>query len=493
MGDTDGPINRQFVALSVPDRSVRIVESARVRWCPRMRGLRAGEADMTTRWRMRRRDFLGASALAAGSLLVLPGKAPAQGGAKPLAGTILNISCWSAPYPKYLADYLPEFEQATGAKVNYETPSFPIYNQRVDIELSTKGSAYDVLNVTFIYSGRWIGAGWFTPLDDFLKDPKKTPADWGGDDFLAGVTATLKDKTGRLYGIPWIADIFMAGASRYDLIEKAGKHMPDTFDDVLDVSKAVHKKSGVPAYVAENHYGWTFIPWLHGFGGDVFRGAPDDLMPVLDTPEAAHAADFYANLLRSYGPDGAISYTYDQVVATLKQGRVNYSTNNETFLVQMGASDSKVASTCNFSMFPAGPKGRFPGVATHGWGIPIGSKNKDAAWEFIKWAMSKQMVKRMVTERGFGSITRRSLIESPDFKARRTINGHDISKIYLDTIDLGARGYMKYRTVPVYPQVDKEIDIAIQKIISQQTSAKEAMKQAQENAVTQLKRSGVKL
>ena len=52
---------------------------------------------------------------------------------------------------------------------------------------------------------------------------------------------------------------------------------------------------------------------------------------------------------------------------------------------------------------------------------------------------------------------------------------------------------MKYRTVPVYPQVDKEIDIAIQNIASKQMSAKDAMRNAQANAVTQLKRAGIKL
>ena len=34
---------------------------------------------------------------------------------------------------------------------------------------------------------------------------------------------------------------------------------------------------------------------------------------------------------------------------------------------------------------------------------------------------------------------------------------------------------MKYRTVPPYPPVDREIDVAIQTIVSQQMSAKEAM------------------
>jgi multiple sugar transport system substrate-binding protein len=69
------------------------------------------------------------------------GKAPAQGGKKPFEGVTLSISCWSATYPKLIANYLPEFTERTGIKVNYDTPGFPVYNQRADLELSTKGSA----------------------------------------------------------------------------------------------------------------------------------------------------------------------------------------------------------------------------------------------------------------------------------------------------------------------------------------------------------------
>jgi multiple sugar transport system substrate-binding protein len=99
----------------------------------------------------------------------------------------------------------------------------------------------------------------------------------------------------------------------------------------------------------------------------------------------------------------------------------------------------------------------------------------------------------MVVERGYSSITRRSLIESPEFKGKLTVNGHDIVKIYLDTIALGAQGYMKYRTIYVYPQVDKQIDIAIQNIASGQMGAAEAMRQAQRNSLVELTRAGIKL
>jgi len=93
----------------------------------------------------RRRVLKGAAALGAYALSG-PG---ARAAGKPFEGVELNASCWSAPFPKLLQGYLPEFEKLTGIKVNYDTPGFLIYNQRVDLELSTRGSSYDVLNITF--------------------------------------------------------------------------------------------------------------------------------------------------------------------------------------------------------------------------------------------------------------------------------------------------------------------------------------------------------
>ena len=121
--------------------------------------------------RFQRRRLLQASAeLGAGALL--PSLAAAQGGTKKVSGVTLNVSTFSAAYPKLLQQWLPEFEALTGAKVNFDAPSFPVYNQRADLELSTKGSAYDVVNVTFIYSSRWINSGWLTPLDDFIRSAR---------------------------------------------------------------------------------------------------------------------------------------------------------------------------------------------------------------------------------------------------------------------------------------------------------------------------------
>lgn len=440
-----------------------------------------------------RRRLLQTSA-ALGASALLPHIAGAQGSAKKFAGVTLNVSTFSAAYPKLLQQWLPEFEALTGAKVNFDAPSFPVYNQRADLELSTKGSAYDVVNVTFIYSSRWINSGWLTPLDDYIRNPNLTPADWDINDFLPGARAPETGRDGRLYGVPWTAEALLTASSRFDLVEKAGLAFPDTTDDLVKVLRAVNKKERVAGFVADNHYGWTFVPYLQAFGGDVFRKAPDDLFPTLDTPEAIAAGEYYANLLKEFGPDGAITYQPDQVTQALKLGRVNFTDAGQLYLTQLGdPAISKTVKTVKFGLVPKGPAGRFPGTAVHGLGIPAGSKQKEAAWAFIQWALSKQITSRAVAA-GYGSPARRSNIDSPEFRRKQVINGSDLAKLSLDSIELAAKsGHMKYRTVSVYPQVDQQINKAIELIASGQLSAKQAFQQAQANTIAELKRGGAKL
>lgn len=445
-----------------------------------------------TKWYTRRR-VLGTSAALGSAALILPGKAPAQGGAKPFDGETINVSSFSGPYPKMLTSYLPEFTEQTGIEVNYETPAFPVYNQRADLELSTQGSAYDVLNVTFIYTARWIGAGWFTPLEEYINDPNKTPEDWNFGDFLPGTLTPMRNQAGELFGIPWIADAMMAAAYRYDLMEQKGLKMPTTFEEVKAVAQEMNGAApGLAGFANENHHGWTWPPYLQGFGGDVFVNPPDDLMPTLNSPEAMEAGAYYADLLSNDGPDGILSWSYDQLVAASKRGAYNYVTFNHAFIIQAGQDpNSVVKDTCAFGLFPEGPAGAKPGLAVHAFGIPVGSKKKDAAWEFIKWSLSRDTMQKVMLEQGYGSVTRNSLIETEEFKKRMNVNGYDTAQLYVDTIDLAAEGYMTYRTVSVYPQVDKQIDKAIENIASGQYSPEDAMNLAQENAVADLRRAGL--
>jgi len=444
---------------------------------------------------MKRRNLL--KGMAAGTLAgVIGHRAPAVlGQAKPFAGVTINGSCFQTTYPTYLAEYLPEFEARTGMKVNFSLQAFPVFNQRADLELSTKGSAWDVLNITFIYSGRWIGAGWFTPLGEFASDRNATPPDWEPEDFVAGAQWPWQDAKGQTYGFAWLGGAMIMAASRGDLIDKAGLKMPETFDQLIQVCEAVHNKDEVAAFVADKLHHWNFGPYLMGFGGRVFKDPPGNLTPMLDTPEAVRAAEYYANLLAKYGPPGVLSYTDDQAMRAQINGRANIRTQSVDWMTPMVKyDDSRVKSTVRFALMPGGPAGSFPGSNSMAFGIPIGSKQKRAAWEFIKWALSKETVRRTVLEKGYTGVCRRSVIDDPVYRKALVLNGQDVASLYLKVLELGGKtGYMKYRTVPVFPQVGDKINKAIEQIVTKQLDAREAMKQAQAQAIEDLKKGGVQV
>lgn len=284
-------------------------------------------------------------------------------------------------------------------------------------------------------------------------------------------------------------------ASRADIIEKAGLKMPETFDDLVKVCEATNNKEGVKAFVNDNLHHWHWPPYLMGFGGKIFKDPPENLTPTLDTPESATAAEYYANLLRKYAPDGVLSYTMDQATTSMMQGRANIRTQSTPWLVPLAKSEkSEVRETVRFAFMPRGPAGAFPGSNSHGFGIPLGAKNKEAAWEFIKWALSKKMVKRLALEKDYSAVCRKSVINDPEYRKRMTHKGQDIAFLYLKVLELGGKtGYMKYRTVPVFPQVGDKINKAIERIVTKQQSAGEAMKQAQAEAIADLKKAGVKM
>ncbi|MEA2802485.1 MAG: multiple sugar transport system substrate-binding protein, partial [Rhodospirillaceae bacterium] len=225
----------------------------------------------------------------------------------PYAGTTINASCFQTTFFEYLKNYFPQFEEKTGIKVAFTMQAFPVYNQRTDLELSTKGSALDVVNATFIYTGRWIGAGWLTNLDTFTKDPKMTPADWQPEDFVAGTQSAMQNAKGETFAFSWEGGAMIQSAARYDLIEKAGLAMPKTFDELIKVCDATHGKDGVAAFTADKLHHWNWIPYLMGMGGGVFKAPPENLTPTLNTPQAAQSGEWYANLLMKYGPDGLLS------------------------------------------------------------------------------------------------------------------------------------------------------------------------------------------
>src|SRR6266436_438360 len=268
---------------------------------------------------MTRRSFVrGAAGVAAPPLAVRGiGRAAAQPSrAKPFAGKTLNVFMFDHPYPRALKELLPQFTELTGIKVEMDTPGFLVYNQRADLELSTGSGAYDVMALTFIFSGKWIGAGWSSRLNDFLA--RDAAAD--SADFLSGAMAPMKSG-GDVFGLPFVAESTLM-VYRRDVFERAGLKPPETFDELLAAAPKI-QTAEVKAYMGRGLGGfhWIWPNYLFAYGGRFFADPPRDMTPMLASAESVKSAEVFGRLYREFSVPGVQSYAEPQSSGGMMEGR----------------------------------------------------------------------------------------------------------------------------------------------------------------------------
>ena len=427
-----------------------------------------------------RRTFVRVATVGLGSLWGAPA-ARAAGGSKRFAGTTIRVSMFDTAFPRGLEKLLPQFSELTGIKVEFERLGFPVFLQRSDLELSGATGAVDAMTLVFAQSGRWIGAGWAEDLQPFVKS-----SHFDLEDLLAGPLATMK-RGDKIYGIPWLADSQLM-LYRKDLVSKP----PDTFEELLETAKRVHSPA-VAGYLPAGKVAlnWVFPTFLYGFGGRFFANPPADLRPGLVTPEAIQAAEYWAGtLIRNYGAPGSTNFEDAEQIATMQQGRAAIWIHS---LGQLTAAADKqkstVADRVAFALPPRGPAGRFPQVASHGLMIPVASKKKEAAWEFIAWATSRQTMRTVALDAQHAAVTRASVLNDPEFKKKYQLAGSDVPALHEAALKAAGAGYMAYRTVPEFPAVTERVVIALSTIAAGQKAARDAMTAAN-NEVTQILERG---
>ncbi len=99
---------------------------------------------------------------------------------------------------------------------------------------------------------------------------------------------------------------------------------------------------------------------------------------------------------------------------------------------------------------------------------------------------------RLVKEHGHSSVCRRSVIGSEEYRKLNTVNGQDLGALYLEVLELPAKGenYMAYRTVQRIPDRRRRHQQGVEQVVTGQLSASAAMNAAQEQAVANLRRAG---
>ena len=156
---------------------------------------------------MKLKMHVSALALAASAAFVVGGQAQAwtlEEAAKPYAGTELEVLFLDRPGYNAAIQMLPEFEAATGLKVNYTT--VPYENALGEqVRDFAAGGDLDIALIDLVWMGNFAENDWVVPSETFINNPALADPELDMPDFFPLVLDAFGSWNGVNYGLPAVA------------------------------------------------------------------------------------------------------------------------------------------------------------------------------------------------------------------------------------------------------------------------------------------------
>ena len=342
---------------------------------------------------MKRHSVVSVAAIAAAAFVATGALTSCSSGGTPAADAgskTIRVTLANHVWTDTIKSKLPEFEKATGLKVELSQYGEDQLSAQYNVKLNAGTNEIDVMMYRPLQEGKLFAKNGY--LADLSTDVK-TNKEWGWEDFQAGPvgTTTYKDK---VVGVPIITEQEVL-YYRKDLLAKAGLQVPKTMDELQAAAKAIKSQNpGVAGFVARTGKSpavTQFSSFLYSFGGD-FIDASGKSGVASDAAKKAYA--FYGGLIHNYGPANvSTDMSWPEAMAIFTQGKAGLYTEADS--LYKNATDkvkSKVADTVGFAPMPSGAAGsKAYNVPSWALGVNDASANKSNAWKFIEWATSKTM------------------------------------------------------------------------------------------------------
>jgi len=403
---------------------------------------------------------------------------------KPFEGKTINVALVAEPRSDALKKLLPEFEQLTGVKVNMEILPYPTLQEKQAVAVTQGTGAYDVVHVDCVWIGQYAGQGLVIPVEDFIA--KTDPKVLALDDFIPSVLSEQGMWEGKIYGLPFIQAVFGLHY-RTDIFEEFGLTPPNTWEELYDTAKMLTEKlkdRGIAGLTFMGRRGvqlqCTYDNMLWSFGGEWYD---ENYNPTINSPEAVAALEYFKSLI-PFAPAGVLTYDWDENANAFAQGKaaMNLQWQNSAPLCQ-DPSKSTIVGKFNFTLIPgkAQPDGSIKRTPTFGgWGlmIPKGSRNKEAAWEFIVWATSPEMEKKLAYAMPGA---RYSSLNDPELRAKYVEYDGMLKSLPL------AKGRPR---IPAYSELADALEVALSEAMTGAKDSQTALNEANARFAEILKRWG---
>ena len=388
------------------------------------------------------------------------------------------------------------FEQANpDIKLKWVTLEEGVLRQRVTTDIATKGGQFDVMTIGMYETPIWGKKGWLQEV--------KTDAAYDVDDLLPAMRNGLS-VDGKLYAVPFYGESSML-MYRKDLADKAGITVKDkpTWGEIKELAAKIHDPAaGVYGICLRGKPGWgdnmAFLSTLvNTFGGQWFDMG---WKPQVDSKPWHDAINFYVDLLKSYGPPGSASNSFNEILALYNEGKCGMWI--DATIAASFISDPKQSKVADQVAFAQAPTMVTPKGANWLWAwslaIPAGSKKVDAANKFITWATSKDYINLVGKETGWGSVptgTRKSTYENPDFlKAARFAAAEkaaiDSANPNDSTLPKSPYVGVQFAAIPEFQSIGIAVGQQMSAALAGKTTVEAALKAGQVAAEREMKKAG---
>src|SRR3989454_5112635 len=149
------------------------------------------------------------------------------------SGTTIRVVTFTGPQiAEPLQRRAPDFEKATGAKVQIITVPFSDLYQKLLTDFATKTNSYDAMVFDPQWMGDYVPPGYLEDLGGRIQGD--SALQWNDiAPFFRDFSATFK---GKIYTIPLDGDFQMV-YYRKDLLQKEGLQPPQTWDDYISIAQ----------------------------------------------------------------------------------------------------------------------------------------------------------------------------------------------------------------------------------------------------------------
>lgn len=408
------------------------------------------------------------------TLIVLSLILSACGSAQPAAtNEKVTITVWdyygeATPIKPLLEGFQKENPNIT---VQYESLDWDTTLEKLNVVM-TGGTPPDVVSTDMTWLPKFAALGGFTDLKT-LSGGKLNGVAWDQAYTPGALEAiTYNDQiVAALYDFDVYALYYRA-----DLFEQKGLKAPTTWAELDEVSqKLAEGDKYLYQWLPETFHG---SQWVYENGGDLL--SPDNKTVVFNSPEAIEGITAYADLLNK---KTAIYWGADQGerIQGIKDGRIAMFSDGPYNMGIMKSAAPEMAGMWKVALHPYGKQ---PGSYLGGTGlvIPAQSKQKEAAWKFIEYAMRVENQIGVYTYAGAAPALTAAL-QSPEVNAPDPyFGGQKTFDVFLEAMKTAKH----FPYVRQWSDIDTAFSTGMEQIGLGQKSVKDALDEAAAEATDAL-------